>query len=61
MIDVDLCQFARHAWFGDVRDEGGEEGGGDADEEKRVETRGVSLRLHVHVVETADSASGSAE
>ena len=59
MIDVDLCQFARHAWFGDVRDEGGEEGGGDADEEKRVETRGVSLRLHV--VETAGSAGGSAE
>ena len=32
-----LCQLARHAGLGDVRDDGGIEGGGDADEDERAE------------------------
>ena len=32
-----LRQLARHAGLGDVRDDGGIEGGGDADEDERAE------------------------
>ena len=42
-----LRQLARHAGLGDVRDDGGAEGSGDADEDERTEARGVLFRLQV--------------
>eukprot|EP00964_Phaeocystis_antarctica_P122954 scaffold86603_cov84-Phaeocystis_antarctica.AAC.1 len=35
-----LSQLARHAGLGDVRDDGGADGSGDADEDERAEARG---------------------
>ena len=46
---VDLHQPARHSGRRDVRDEGGAENGGDADEDEREGTRGVLLRLQVEM------------
>ena len=43
---------ARHAGFGDVRDDGGAENGGDADEDERAEAQGVLLRLQVETGES---------
>ena len=48
---LSLRQLARHAGLGDVRDDGGIESGGDADEDERAEARGVRFRLQV---ETGD-------
>ena len=42
-----LRQLARHAGLGDVRDDGGVEGSGDADEDERAVARGVLFRLQV--------------
>eukprot|EP00964_Phaeocystis_antarctica_P070603 scaffold43007_cov57-Phaeocystis_antarctica.AAC.1 len=42
---VGLRQLARHTGFGDVREEGGAEGGGGAEEDEHTEARGVLLRL----------------
>ena len=42
-----LRQLARHAGLGDVRDDGGAEGSGDADEDERAESRGLLFRLQV--------------
>ena len=44
---VDLHQLARHAGLCGVRNEGGVEGGGDADEDERLGARRVLLRLQV--------------
>ena len=44
---VDLRQLARQAGLRGVRNEGGAEGGGDADEDERAEARGVRFRLQV--------------
>eukprot|EP00964_Phaeocystis_antarctica_P067878 scaffold41117_cov60-Phaeocystis_antarctica.AAC.2 len=40
-----LRQLARHTGLGDVRDDGGVEGSGDADEDERAVARGVLFRL----------------
>ena len=40
-----LRQLARHAGLGEVRDDGGAEGSGDADEDERTEARGACFLL----------------
>eukprot|EP00964_Phaeocystis_antarctica_P035919 scaffold20530_cov68-Phaeocystis_antarctica.AAC.7 len=40
-----LRQLARHAGPGEVRDDGGAEGSGDADEDERTEARGACFLL----------------
>jgi hypothetical protein len=43
---VGLRQLARHTGLGHVREEGGAEGGGDADEDEHAEARSVLPRLY---------------
>ena len=53
-----LHQLARHAGLGDVRDDGGIESGGDADEDERAEARGVRFRLQVETGESRGQVAG---
>ena len=47
---VGLRQLARHTKLGHVREEGGAEGGGDADEDERPEARSAILRRPLSAV-----------